>query len=105
MRAVGTGSTGSRLTRERSGSVIRGHTKRSPRSVGEQETRTRDDDSSRNQWVSGVLADESEKKRTGSFDTTSLVEARLRLVRNAFVSRALSQRRLLSFKSGHELRS
>jgi hypothetical protein len=45
------------------------------------------------------------KKRTGSFDTTSLVEARLRLVRNAFVSRALSQRRLLSFKSGHELRS
>jgi hypothetical protein len=29
----------------------------------------------------------------------------LRLVRNAFVSRALSQRRLLSFKSGHELRS
>jgi len=105
MRAVGTGSTGSRLTRERSGSVIRGHTKRSPRSVGKQETRTHDDDSSRNQWVSGVLADESEKKRTGSFDTTSLVEARLRLVRNAFVSRALSQRRLLSFKSGHELRS
>jgi hypothetical protein len=62
MRAVGTGSTGSRLTRERSGSVIRGHTKRSPRSVGEQETRTHDDDSSRIQWVSGVLADESEKK-------------------------------------------